>query len=1205
MKGDFTRNTFRPKKQYSSVRMQQGRVQIDADWNEALDILTHRARTTRIDVIGHCGAPIHNPGYEITSEGSNLRIGAGRYYVHGILCENESRLLITEQDETLPGYLLPETPARYLAYLDVWERHITALEDPDIREVALGGPDTATRLQVTPQVKLTAVPDDATCSDFGPDWVPAEAVSSGQLAARAQPAPDSPNPCEVPPRAGYRRLENQLYRVEIHTGGGVGTATFKWSRENGSVVTRWLGQDGPDKLIVSSAGRDDNLGFATDQWIELTDDTRELQGRPGVLVRILLVDGTVITIDTANIQDPDNPGATTVDFTTFGPNAKIRRWESDGAEAVSTADWIELEDGVQIRFSPAASHNQFQTGDYWQIPARTIPGDVLWPVDETSGDPEFQPRHGIHHYYCPLALVSFTGNGWGTPTDCRPQFPPLTELPTGGEDCCTVSVGDGVLSSGDFTDIQAAVNSLEQGGKVCILPGVYQLREPVTIEGKEVIICGCGRQSHIIATANQPAIEATNGRVKICSLFVDASTAQGAIVLRQCTDSEVVDCAIRNRVTAAPPIDRPPVIGPNRPPGDSVPANQPAIGLRATAFRNARRTGAEPVSRLAAAAIDTRAGGPAITVLGGSEIRIRRNMLFGLPAIIFQADGGHIEDNRMLGGGVWIWDGSENVTVAGNDISQGDGPGILLGGVRGKDDLRNDSAGVQDIQIVDNHIQLMAHSGIASATEMDGVSGLGDIEDVVIAHNRIEACALRPQTQLDGPAYGGVVLLNAANIRLHENEISANGGEGVPACGIFAQMVEGLEVTNNRITDNGLNAVTAQRCVDFTTMAPNRGSGPLTVDDFQFTATNFDGQVAWQIQNTAAGPAFNVMVRTEIQLPEAVTQAELRYTKGNAAGGALVVNADGSQTEVAMPVASSPQTLSLSGPAITQIIIEAPQNEVLLYRVCAGEVQAADHYQAGIVGLWVFGGEVDLTGEANARFQAGGPALFVHNNVVVSPRGQALLAAGLGPMSLGDNSFTSRGEYRQPIPADENVFVQMAQTGRCVSVVNLGLAVELSNAPILSMRTAAIHPEARLVAAPTATPVLPHGFLALHGNQINQEIPQPTGRFALPSVLLISLDDISMQDNQVRATVTGAIQLSNALAWGATVRADGNRLSELFNTALASCISTGIVNNTSDNIGTHCIFVLGNVRVNRDNQVVNAALCEQLSTALGSIATRG
>ncbi|HEX6608229.1 MAG TPA: DUF6519 domain-containing protein, partial [Chloroflexia bacterium] len=38
MQGDITRSTFRPENHYDGVRMQQGRVQLDADWNEQVDI---------------------------------------------------------------------------------------------------------------------------------------------------------------------------------------------------------------------------------------------------------------------------------------------------------------------------------------------------------------------------------------------------------------------------------------------------------------------------------------------------------------------------------------------------------------------------------------------------------------------------------------------------------------------------------------------------------------------------------------------------------------------------------------------------------------------------------------------------------------------------------------------------------------------------------------------------------------------------------------------------------------------------------------------------------------------------------------------------------------------------------------------------------------------------------------------------------------
>jgi hypothetical protein len=39
VRGDFSRITFRPDRHYSAVLMQQGRVSLDSDWNEAVDIV--------------------------------------------------------------------------------------------------------------------------------------------------------------------------------------------------------------------------------------------------------------------------------------------------------------------------------------------------------------------------------------------------------------------------------------------------------------------------------------------------------------------------------------------------------------------------------------------------------------------------------------------------------------------------------------------------------------------------------------------------------------------------------------------------------------------------------------------------------------------------------------------------------------------------------------------------------------------------------------------------------------------------------------------------------------------------------------------------------------------------------------------------------------------------------------------------------------
>lgn len=51
MKGDFTRFTHDPGRRFRGVLMQQGRVQLDADWNEHVAIRDRLERVTNTDVI--------------------------------------------------------------------------------------------------------------------------------------------------------------------------------------------------------------------------------------------------------------------------------------------------------------------------------------------------------------------------------------------------------------------------------------------------------------------------------------------------------------------------------------------------------------------------------------------------------------------------------------------------------------------------------------------------------------------------------------------------------------------------------------------------------------------------------------------------------------------------------------------------------------------------------------------------------------------------------------------------------------------------------------------------------------------------------------------------------------------------------------------------------------------------------------------------
>jgi hypothetical protein len=450
MKNDSSRDTFDAGKHYSSVRMQQGRVQVDADWNEQGDIITHRVSTVASDVIGRCGGPWHDAAFHIVADAGLLTaeeqarpanktapsgfkvpdflIGAGRYYVDGILCEN-ARLTSYLNQPDLPDGVPPAAAGLYIVYLDVWQRHLTALDDPSIREIALGGPDTTTRLRTTWQVKYWfggAAKSNCATAFAGLDAL--TAAGTGMLSARTTPAAQSTNPCVVPPGAGYRGLENQLYRVEVHDGGdaidagsgGAGTlvtrvqdtnnqvkftggtwvagqaieifssksgsdpmngtlayvtaidagaktltlnvnvsviaidelrvrpakATYKWSRDNGAIVTTIESINGQE-LTVHDLGPDAVLGFKEGQWAEIIDDGLELNGRPGQLGQISAIDRAINLVTLNFAPTPLAGQAGGVDPSR---HPKLRRWDGIGAIkhlGASETDFVDLEDGVQ------------------------------------------------------------------------------------------------------------------------------------------------------------------------------------------------------------------------------------------------------------------------------------------------------------------------------------------------------------------------------------------------------------------------------------------------------------------------------------------------------------------------------------------------------------------------------------------------------------------------------------------------------------------------------------------------------------------------------------------------------------------------------------------------------------------------------------------------------------------------------------------
>jgi Family of unknown function (DUF6519) len=517
-KGDFSRDSFNLLQTFSRVLMQQGRVQLDADWNEQADSLLYYLRALASDVIGPMGGRelAFKPDHVLDEKGNpkddkDFTIRAGHYYVDGILSVNDpvdkqDFITYTQQPYNPRPYPddqdLSKLRGKLLAYLDVWERQVTILEDDSIREVALGagGPDTATRGQIVWQVRVINL--DTVVKQVTPDLqkklqatpVPQlnvneltgikdaltailQSENRGMLAASTNGTSESlTDHCTVSPTAKFRGEENQLYRVEVHTGGtpvsptpptqGARSGsrrqraqqqgstsdgpTFKWSRENGSVVFVVLDNtlsltDKTVTLSLANLGRDDSRFTLTkNDWVELLTPDSSLRRIPGQMLQVSKVDYTsmqvVLTL----------PKGTTELDTTLPPPFLLRRWDhhggipehggltiaNDGAAKIIEDRPLNLENGIHITFNHTSLPPDgiaYRTGDYWLIPARTATGMIEWPTDRQNNALSLLPK-GVNHHFAPLALITLTDSGTikandSSIIDLRSKFKSLIEIP--------------------------------------------------------------------------------------------------------------------------------------------------------------------------------------------------------------------------------------------------------------------------------------------------------------------------------------------------------------------------------------------------------------------------------------------------------------------------------------------------------------------------------------------------------------------------------------------------------------------------------------------------------------------------------------------------------------------------------------------------------------------------------------------------------
>jgi hypothetical protein len=513
MKGDFARVTYDPARHISQVFQQQGRVLLEADWNEQGALMLHLLRALATDVVGSCWAAgptafsikTTDPTGKPIGNAAQWQLAAGHFYVDGILCENQDPLTLGSQ----PYAPVPEDHAdgtsgfgspgeTVLVWLDVWERHLSWVEAPWTMDPALNGLDTASRAQVVWQLRPWTIPmmntllaqvrDALKIQRDAPDTTPDDKANLNKkvtaldkligedlkdivdaltgnpgngstpeiacdqmralltlrsnlgcprLRAQLKPPEESDDPCIISTDARYRGTENQLYRIEVHDAGPPSTdgetrATFKWSRENGSVIfpIEEIGVPGatvngvaPLTVQLSSLGRDQRLGLEVQDWVELVDDHYTLAQKAGPLLQVTVVDTATRTVTLAV------PSGITPYLPRGGAELHpfLRRWDQrDGVNTLGVIPlregvWFDLEDGIQVRFDLGGVYS---TGDYWPIAARAATANILWPEEEgsTPGVPRPAPVKASGLHYAALLGVA---DGEGIYRECCCRFVPI------------------------------------------------------------------------------------------------------------------------------------------------------------------------------------------------------------------------------------------------------------------------------------------------------------------------------------------------------------------------------------------------------------------------------------------------------------------------------------------------------------------------------------------------------------------------------------------------------------------------------------------------------------------------------------------------------------------------------------------------------------------------------------------------------------
>jgi hypothetical protein len=579
---------------YTGVAYQQGRVTLDRDYNALREIIDRRDETTTRDLVGPCGTP--DNGFAISNplrirpllavapnlvgqmaaplpgtirlpvlssppaDSYNLLIRSGTMYLGGVRVEwpgDPGGVAVEYSYYSQPDWLSPDPPAApqtEIVYLQVDEHEVSATEDPNLYDVALGGPDTTQRLRLQRTVRRQGV----SASSCAPAWQAQltawQALGWGfdantmrrtpqvRLQAAFTAPTGSTDPCDPVATGGYLGAENQLIRVKwAPTTAGATSGTLIWGFDDASFIYR--ATPGPTGMTLTlTRSPPDAYHFpGTSQYVEVLRTTSlvgssssELAEDGSTVVPRCVAEETGFVTTLAVAYDPATSNQTLTlsqqlpsAYATSPEPLFVRIWQG-GAAMGPTGGTLELVDpvkrastGVTVTLTVPGG-TAIAPGSFWMMALR--PGTPL-TVQPASLLAAPQPPDGPRSWACLLAVVEWPSGEEPVIHDCRIQFDDLIALTQRPAGCCTVSMGPGDVTI-DKT-LQTAVNSFTGPGTLCLAPGVYPLLAPLQI--------GPAQAGLTIVAEDGATISAASGSESAFGAGLIVVTGAGNVTLRGLT----------------------------------------------------------------------------------------------------------------------------------------------------------------------------------------------------------------------------------------------------------------------------------------------------------------------------------------------------------------------------------------------------------------------------------------------------------------------------------------------------------------------------------------------------------------------------------------------------------------------------------------------------------------------------------------------